>query len=69
MKFREFIHEALLALMVGVAGYGASQLNSATTSINELNKNMGVVVEKLTYQSESLKDHENRIRILENHGH
>lgn len=67
INMKEAFHELLLSLMVGIAGYGANQLQNATISINDLNKSMVSVVEKLTYQSESLKDHESRLRLMEYH--
>lgn len=65
MTFDHFIDKILWALMVAVGGYGASQIQLATTSINELNSQVKVLIEKVSVQNKFIDDHEQRLRRLE----
>ena len=65
MTFEHFVDKIMWGLMISIAGYGASQIQSATSSINELNSKMSVMIEKIAYQSKNVEDHELRIRALE----
>lgn len=55
----------LLSLLITVAGFIANYLRDITQSIEMLNKQMMVVLERVTLVGETLRDHEDRIRRLE----
>lgn len=65
MGFGQFIDKLLWTAIVCIAAYGASQLQSASSSIAQLNEKMAVVVTKLSTQTDTLQDHEKRLRDLE----
>jgi hypothetical protein len=65
MNFDHFIDKVLWAMMIAIGGYGASKIEAATSSINDLNSKMSVIIEKIAYQSKYVEDHESRIRNLE----
>ncbi len=68
----QYLAEALKVLLAVIGTFAASQLNSLNTHIGELNKQVGVLVERITNQSEDLKEQkaknaelEHRVRDLE----
>ena len=65
MNVKEMVHELIMALMLGVAGFGVSQIQSVNTSIGELNTKMSVMIERVAFQTQSIHDHEERLRRLE----
>lgn len=65
MNVSQFFDRLLWGLLVAVAAYCSSQIQSVTMSINRLNENMAIVLTTMTNQKESILDHEKRIRALE----
>lgn len=65
MTFEKFVDKIFLVAIIGIAGYGAAQVQAATASINELNLKMAVVIETVANQKQSVVDHEVRLRRLE----
>lgn len=64
-KVSTLIDKALMGLLVSVAGFVASEIQSASRSISELNEKVAVIITQLSGSVETIKDHENRIRNLE----
>jgi chromosome segregation ATPase len=67
-----YLAEALKVLLAVIGTWAASQLNSLNTHIGELNKQVGILVERMTNTQEEMKeqkarsaDLEHRVRDLE----
>jgi len=67
-----YLAEALKVVLAIVGTWAASQLSALNTHVGELNKQVGVLVERLTNQQEDIKEQklknaelEHRVRDLE----
>jgi len=67
-----YLAEALKVILAIVGTWAASQLSALNTHVGELNKQVGVLVERLTNQQEDIKEQklknaelEHRVRDLE----
>lgn len=65
MSFEKFLDRAIWTIMVGVAAYGATQLQSNTVAVGQLNEKLAVVISQMGMQTKSIEDHEARLRVLE----
>jgi hypothetical protein len=55
----------LLSLLIAVGGFIAAYMRDLSKSVDGLNAQMAVILERMTYVSSTLSDHEERIRSLE----
>lgn len=60
-----YIDRAFWALLLGVCSYASSQLKDMSQSVQELNKNMAVVMHSIQVQDKVLETHSNQIKGLE----
>jgi septal ring factor EnvC (AmiA/AmiB activator) len=65
MDTGKIFDRVLWGLMVAAAATVATQIQSATLSINSLNEKVAVMVSEMKTANKSLEDHEGRIRALE----
>lgn len=65
MKAQEWISWALQALLLAVYTWGVSELKGLSTSVQELNVKMAVVVERDSSRSIQIDKLENRVEKLE----
>lgn len=65
MTFREFVSWGFQGLIGLFIMYGVTMLGDLTKSVNELNKNVAVIVEKNLWHEKLLENHNARLRTLE----
>lgn len=65
MTFREFTSWAFQGLVGLCIMYGVSLIQDLTKSVNDLNKNVAVMVEKNQWHEKILENHAVRLRTLE----
>lgn len=64
-EFLAYVDKVFWFLLLGVAGYVATQLKELTRSVQELNIRIAVVVQSLTTAEKTLERHEERLGRLE----
>lgn len=60
-----YIDRAFWALLLGVCSYATNQLKDMSHSIQELNKNMAVVMSSIQVQDRVLETHSDQIKRIE----
>lgn len=63
--FGDIVDRVFWGLLVAVAAFGVAQIQNLSGGVQELNKNMAIVITKLGYQDKALSNHEDRIHKLE----
>jgi len=58
-------NEVSVYLITGVIGFIAMEIHKAGKSINKLNTNIAVILEKITFHDKEIQGHEDRIKFLE----
>ncbi len=62
----EIMTEVMWLLMLGITSFGVKFLHDMTKAVEILGKNVGRVVERIDTHELRLKEHEHRIKELEN---
>lgn len=58
-------NEISVYLITGVIGFIAMEIHKAGKSINKLNMNIAVILERITFHDKELQSHEERLNFLE----
>jgi len=64
VEFTQFVQWVFYGVIGSATVYGVSILASLKNSINELNKQIAIVIEKTTWHEKWLERHDDEIRIL-----
>jgi hypothetical protein len=59
------LENILLSILVAIASFMANYLKEMSTSVANLNEKMAAIIERTTRNTETLSQHETRIRVLE----
>jgi hypothetical protein len=62
MEWPKFVEWAFQAILAGSAIYGAQSLKGLRESIDELNKQMAVILERDTWHTKWLEKHDSEIK-------
>lgn len=65
LTFDSFVDKTFQSMVIGVAMFGINEVRSLNTSISDLNKNMGIVIDKLGGQEKRMDGFEIRLLNLE----
>lgn len=64
MEFKQFIEWVFYGVIGGSSIYGVKILASLKNSVDELNKQVAIIIEKTTWHEKWLERHDDEIRTL-----
>lgn len=67
LDLEHLFQKTVWAVLVGLCAFGVKKVSDVSDSITILNQNVAVILTNLGQDKEEIKDHEQRLRVIESH--